>query len=231
MRRRDLCVAGTVALLATPILAQQPGMPEKLAAVKQSAAVNQQALRQYRWTEMIQVSVNGEVRANRQMACQYGADGKPACTPTGPPPQQPEARGIRGRVMEHKKEDMQEYMQQVKGVIGMYVPPQASLMEKAFQAGNASIAPMPGAGEAGLNFKSYAQPGDAMSLDFRMATKKLAGISVNTYVGDPSSPVSMTVQFAQLPDGTNYPAQVVVNAAAKGIQVTQSNVNYSKIGG
>jgi hypothetical protein len=236
MRSRLLSAAGTAAgailLFTSPTPAQQGGgTPEKLAAVKQAAAANQQALRQYRWTEMIQVSVNGEVKANRQMACQYGADGKPACTPMGPPPQQEQARGIRGRVAEHKKEDMQDYMQQVKAVIGMYVPPEATRMQNAFQAGNTSIAPMPGSGEAGLAFKNYAQPGDAMSLDFRMATKKLAGISVNTYVGDPSSPVSMTVQFAQLPDGTNYPSQIVVNAAAKGIQVTQSNVNYVRLGG
>jgi hypothetical protein len=231
MRRRDLCVAGGVVLLATTLLAQQAGMPEKLAAVKQAAAANQQALRQYRWTEMIQVAVNGEVRNSKQMACQYGPDGKPACTPMGPPPQEQQQRGLRGRVVEKKKEDMQDYMQQVKAVIGMYVPPTATRMENAFRAGNASLAPMPGSGEAALNFKNYAQPGDAMSLDFRMATKKLAGISVNTYVGDPSGAVSMTVQFAQLPDGTSYPAQIVVNAAAKGIQVTQTNVNYSKIGG
>jgi hypothetical protein len=232
MRSRFLSAATAIVLFAGSSPAQQGGgVLEKLQAVKASAAANQQALRQYRWTEMIEVAVNGEVRNSRQMACQYGPDGKPACTPMGPPPQQQEARGIRGRIMEKKKEDMQDYMQQVKAVISMYVPPEATRMENSFRAGNASIVPMPGAGEAALNFKNYAQPGDTMTLDFRMASKKLAGISVNTYVGDPSAPVSMTVQFGTLPDGTSYPSQIVVNAAAKGIQVTQSNVNYSRVGG
>ena len=229
MRLRTLLVAGAAALLT--VSAEAQAMMEKLAAVKQSAAANQQALRQYRWIENIQVAVNGEVRNSKQMGCQYGPDGKPACTPMGPPPEQPEGKGIRGRIMERKKEDMQDYMEQVKGVIGMYVPPQAAMMEKAFQAGNASLAPMPGAGEAALNFKNYARPGDSMSMDFAMATKKLAGLNVNTYVGDPGSPVSMTVQFATLPDGTNYPARTVVNAPAKNIQVTTTNTNYQKIGG
>ena len=233
MRSRFLSAAAAIVLIASSSPAQQGGggVLEKLQAVKASAAANQQALRQYRWTEMIQVAVNGEVRNSKQMACQYGPDGKPACTPMGPPPPQQEAHGIRGRIMEKKKEDMQDYMQQVKAVIGMYVPPEATRMESAFRAGNASIVPMPGAGEAALSFKSYAQPGDTMSLDFGMATRKLAGISVNTYVGDPSAPVAMTVQFGTLPDGTSYPSQIVVNAAAKGIQVTQSNVNYSRLGG
>ena len=228
-----LLAAPAALLLAAASPAQQAGglMAEKLAAVKQAAAANQQALRQYRWIENIQVAVNGEVRNSKQMSCQYGADGKPACTPMGPPQQQEQAKGIRGRIMERKKEDMQEYMEQVKGVIGMYVPPQASLMEKAMQSGNVSLAPDAGPGERGLAFRNYAQPGDAMTLDFAMATRKLAGLSVNTYVGDASNPVAMTVQFAQLPDGTNYPAQTVVNAQAKGIQVTTTNSNYQKIGG
>ena len=233
MRSRLLSSAAFLVLLVPNASAQQGGggVLEKLQAVKQAAAANQQALRQYRWTEMIQVAVNGEVRNSKQMACQYGADGKPACTPMGPPPQQQEAKGIRGRIMERKKEDMQDYMEQVKAVIGMYVPPQAARMESAFQAGNVSLAPQAGPGERGILIKNYAQPGDSMTLDFSTAARKLAGISVNTYVGDPSAAVTMTVQFAQLPDGTSYPAQTVVNAAAKGIQVTTTNVNYSKIGG
>jgi hypothetical protein len=40
--------------------------------------------------------------------------------------------------------------------------------------------------------------------------------------------MTMSVQFATLPDGTNYPAQVVVNVPGKGIQVTTTNSNYQK---
>ena len=120
-------------------------------------------------------------------------------------------------------------MQQVKGVIGLYVPPDTARMQAAFAAGNASLS-KPAAGEAAIVLKNYALPGDSMSLDFAMAVKKLSGLSVNTYVGDPSSPVSLSVQFAPLPDGTNYPAQEVVNAPAKGIQVTVTNANYRKFG-
>ena len=204
-------------------------MAERLAAVKQNAAANQQSLRKYSWVENIQIALKGEVKGNRQMGCQYGADGKPACNPIGAQPQQPQQRGIRGRIAAEKKEDLQEYMQLVKSVIGMYVPPQAELMEHAFRGGNVSLAPQPAAGESALTFKNYAQQGDSMSLDFAMAAKKLAALQVNTYVGDPSNPVRMAVQFAPLPDGTNHPAQIVVNAPAKNLQVTIDNSNYQRI--
>jgi len=196
--------------------------------VKQAAASNQQALRKYGWTENIQISLNGEVKSTKQMSCQYGPDGKPQCTPVGPPPQQQQQRGLRGRIAEKKKDELQDYMQQVKGVLGLYVPPDPTRIEAARAAGNVSLS-RPAAGEAALVFKNYAQPGDSMSLDFAMAARKLAALSVNTYVGDPSGPISLSVQFAPLPDGTNYPAQEVVNAPAKGIQLTITNTNYQKI--
>ena len=53
-----------------------------------------------------------------------------------------------------------------------------------------------------------------MTLDFRMDTKKLAA-SRSLDLEDPSQPISLDVQFATLPDGTNYPANVVLNAPAK----------------
>ena len=234
---RFVSAAFTSSLLVGGVLAaQQPAgggmmaeaVQEKLAAIKQHVAANQAALRQYQWTENIQVAVNGEVKQTKQMSCRYGPDGKPQCSPLGPPPQQQQERGLRGRIVEKKKEEFTDYMQQVKGLIGLYVPPDAARMQAAHAAGNVSLA-RPGAGEAGLMFRNYSLPGDSMTLDFAMATKKLAALSVNSYLGDPSSSVTLNVQFAALPDGTNYPAQEVVNAAAKGIQLTVNNSNYQKI--
>jgi hypothetical protein len=207
--------------------AQGAGLPDRLAAVKQAAAANQQKLRQYMWTETQQVSLKGEVKSSKQMSCSYAPDGKPQCTPIGPPQQQQEKPGLRGRIAEKKKDELTDYMQQVKGVIALYVPPDASRMQAAWAAGNASLS-TPAAGEAAIVFKNYAQPGDSMSLDFAMVARKLSALSVSTYVGDPSSPVTLSVQFAPLPDGTNYPAQVVSNAPAKGIQVTVTNSSYQK---
>lgn len=203
-------------------------LKEKLAAVKQSAAANQAALRQYTWTESIQVAVNGEVKNTKQMSCRYGPDGKPQCSPLGPPPQQQQERGLRGRIAEKKKEEFTDYMQQVKGLIGLYVPPNGERMEAAHAAGNLSFS-RPATGEAALVFKNYSLPGDSMTLDFSMAAKKLSALSVNSYLGDPSSAVTLNVQFAPLPDGTNYPAQEAVNAAAKGILLTVTNSNYQKL--
>ncbi len=239
LSRSSLRMIGSAVALVlmsqSPAPAQQAGggamkeaVQAKLAQVKQDAAANQAALRQYGWMETIQVAVNGEVKQTKQMSCRYGPDGKPLCTPVGAPPPQQQAGGLRGRIAEKKKEEFTDYMQQVKGLIGLYVPPDGARMQAAHAAGNLSLS-RPSAGEAGLLFRNYAQPGDSMTLDFAMSTHKLASLSVNTYLDAPSSPVTLAVQFAVLPDGTSYPAREVVNAQAKGIQLTVTNANYQKL--
>jgi hypothetical protein len=239
--RALLGLLGAVVLAAGLAAAQQPqqqpqgagalladALKAKVEALQQHAAANRAALRQYQWTENIQVAVNGEAKTTKQMSCRYGPDSKPQCSPIGPPQQQEQPRGLRGRIAEKKKEEFTDYMQQVKGLIGLYVPPDGARMKAAHEAGNVTFA-RPVAGEAGLVFRNYSLPGDSMTLDFAMATRKMAALSVTSYLGDPSSPVTLNVQFATLPDGTNYPSQEVVNAAAKGIVVTVNNSNYQKI--
>ncbi len=230
---RSLVAVSVALALGSSAGAQQGGMMKeviqtKLAAIKEASAANKAALHKYAWTETIQFALNGQVKSTKQMSCRYGPDGKVARTPIGPPPEQKQTGPLRRRVMEEKKDEITQYMQSVRAVIGLYVPPDGPKMEQAFQAGNVSL-DRPGAGEAGMVFKNYAKNGDSMTLDFNTAAKKLASLNVNSYTDDPSQPISLAVRFATLPDGTNYPATTVVNAPSKSIQVTVTNSNYQKV--
>ena len=124
---------------------------------------------------------------------------------------------------------MKEYMGEVKGLLGMYVPPDPQKMEQAKQAGNVSINPVPGA--VNLVFINYAQPGDRMTLTFDTNAKKITSLNINTYMGETKDAVTLQVQMASLPDGTNYAEQTILNATAKKLQVTTTNSNYQKLGG
>jgi hypothetical protein len=52
---------------------------------------------------------------------------------------------------------------------------------------------------------------------------------VDTYLDDPNDTVSLAVQFASLPDSTNYVQQSVLNATAKKLQVTTTSSNYQML--
>jgi hypothetical protein len=205
----------------------------KVAALKQSVAENQQKLSKYRWIETTQLTLNGDAKPGTQSSCQYGPDGKVQKTPMSPPqqPQAPSGGRVKQRIVEKKKEEMKDYMGQVKTLIAMYVPPDPQRIQQAVQAGKASINPGSEGSATQIVLKDYALPGDQMTYSLNTATKKISGINVNTYLDDPKDTVTLAVTFASLPDSTNYVQQSVLNATAKKLQVTTTNSNYQPLSG
>jgi hypothetical protein len=219
-------------LLATShATAQAPDLQQKVAALKQSVAENQQKLRQYQWTETTQLTLNGDAKPPSQSMCMYGPDGKVQKTLLTPPPPPPSGGRMKQRIIEKKTGEMKDYMGQVKTLLAQYVPPNPQNMQQAFQAGKASINPSPDSGSTSIVFRDYAQPGDQMTISFNTATKKISNLNVNTYMDNPQDTVTLAVQFASLPDSTNYVVQSVLNATAKKLVVTTTSTNYQKLGG
>ena len=202
----------------------------KIAALKQSAAENQQKLHKYQWTETTQLTLNGNDRLPTQSMCQYGPDGKVQKTPMSAPQQQAPTGGrFRQRIIEKKKGEMKDYMGQVKSLLAMYVPPDPQKMQQAFQEHKVSLNPNAGSGLAQIVFKDYAQPGDQMTISFNTAEKKISALNVNTYMDDPKDVVTLAVHFASLPDSTNYVQQSILNATAKKLVVTTTNSTYQPL--
>lgn len=226
--KRLATIVAVTLVIGVPAFAQSPELQQKLAAVKQAAAENKQKLLQYQWTETTQLTLKGDAKPPTMNLCQYGPDGKVQKTPIGPPPEQPSGGRIKQKVIAKKKAEMKDYMQDVKAVLGMYVPPDPQKMQAAYQSGKLSLNPVPGA--VNLIFADYAQPGDKMTLTFDTATKKIIGLNISTYMGQEKDAVTLQVQMGSLPDGTNYEQQTVLNATAKQLVVTTTNSNYQKLG-
>jgi hypothetical protein len=228
-----LAAAIFISLLPAPASGQAAGgdLQAKVAAIKQSVAENQQKLHKYQWTETTQLTLNGDAKPPSQSMCQYGPDGKVQKTPMSPPPPPPSGGRMKERIIEKKKEEMKDYMGQVKTLLAQYVPPNPQKMQQALQSGKASLNPSPDSGTTSIVFKDYSLPGDQMTLTFNTAAKKISAINVKTYMDNPQDTVTLTAQFASLPDSTNYVQQSVLNATAKKLVVTTTNANYQPLPG
>jgi hypothetical protein len=223
-------IIGIAALgAAFPPLAQDSAAQERLSAVKQAMAANAQQLRKYQWVETTQVTLNGEQKPPMQNSCQYGPDGQVQKAPLGPPPQPPSGGPLMKRIIEKKQAEMKQYMGEVKSLLAQYLPPDPQKMQQSKQAGNLSI--NPGANSVNLIFKNYVQSGDHLTLTFDTAAKKVSSVNINTFMGDTQDAVTLQVQMASLPDGTNYAQQTVLNATAKNLLVVTTNSNYQILGG
>jgi hypothetical protein len=228
LRLLTVCFALLSLLAAAAAFAQNSDLQQKLAAVQQSMAENKQKLQQYQWIETTQITLKGDAKPPTQNLCRYGPDGRVQKTPIGPPPEQPSGGRAKEKIITKKKEEMQDYMGNVKALLSLYVPPDPQKMQKAYQAGKVSLNPAGGA--VNLIFKDYALPGDQMTLTFDTAARKISSLNINTYMEEPKNAVTLQVQMASLPDGTNYVQQTVLNAAAKQLVVTTTNSKYQKLG-
>lgn len=229
-RPARIATAMATLLAACATLAQinpNAALQERFAAAKKAAAENRQKLQQYTWIETTQLTLNGDVKPPTQASCRYGPDGQVQKTPIGPPPQQPSGGRLKQRIIEKKKEEMRDYLQDVKAVLAMYVPPDPERMQQAYQAGNVALNPVPGA--LNLVFTTYAQPGDRMTLAFDTSAKRIATVSIDTFMGNAKDKVTLQIQMATLPDGTNYAQQTVLTASAKNVSVTTTNSDYQKL--
>jgi len=214
-----------------------PATPQdRVAALKQSLAENQKALRQYTWVETTQISLKGEVKKQEQKQVAYGADGKTQKTPLpGAAPAKAEEKssggGRRGggrlkeNIIENKVEDMKEYMEKVAALVHEYVPPDAQKIQAAQAAGNLTAA------GGTLTIKNYLKQGDSLAIGLDATAKKLSSYNVASYVEKPKDDVvTLAVTFALLPDGTSYPQQVLLDVKSKQILVKVTNSGHKKAG-
>src|SRR5271157_4136958 len=102
--------------------------------------------------------------------------------------------------MEKKKEEMADYVGDVKSVLALYVPLNPQKMRHAMQTGKVSLSTDAEAGLVNLTFKNYAQPADQMVIPFDPEAKKITNLSVNTYMGQAKDAVTLIVDFATLPE-------------------------------
>lgn len=193
--------------------------------MKQSIASNQTQLKQYAWTETTEISLKGEVKKREQTDCHYGPDGKVVKTPIGDAPAPAAKRGLKGKIIENKVDDMKEYMDRVGSLLRRYIPPDGQDMQAAFQAGKASLA------VGTLVFTDYAKPGDKVTVMFDTATKKIRSFAVTTYLDERKDTVTVNAQFNSLPDGPNFVEQSVLDATAKKISIKTTNFGHRKAGG
>jgi hypothetical protein len=240
---RIALLGGTVGM-ATTLGAQQPptasgAQPDPVAALKQSIGEGTKKLAQYEWVETTIIKLKGEEKGRTLNRCYYGADGKVQKIPMDQStPQATEQIGGRGRrrgggavkekIVESKKDEMQEYLEEAAALIHSYVPPAPPQIQAVKDGGRLSASPQPG-GKLRIEMKQYLKPGDSLTIDLDTAANRLLGVGVNSYLDKPDEPVTLAVQMNTLPDGALYAAQTTLDAKAKNIQVVITNSGHKPV--
>lgn len=238
MKRAATIVATSAAmtglLLAVPAAkAQNPEMQQKVSDLKAAMAANKQQLARYTWMEQDVISLKGEQKKEELYNVQLGPNGKPQKTPVDPNSMnddQRKKRGLRGRIIEKKTEEYKDYAESIKSLIQQYLPPDKDMIQQAYQQGNIMMGPMGGQpGTVKLVFSNYVKPNDSMTIVFSKTKMAIESISINSYLSDPSDAVTVSVQFAKLPDGTNHISTETINGVSKQLTIAVQNSNYQQM--
>jgi hypothetical protein len=229
MRLRSAPLLLALALTASAQAPDKAAVQARVAELKQSVAANRGKLANYQWTEITTILLKGEVKKTETSLCKFGPDGTIQKQPLGPSPEQNEKpRGLKGKIVAKKVDELKDYGTRLKSLISHYTPPNRDKIQTAFQAGNVSIAP--GDGVTSMTISNYYKSGDKVTYAFDTTAKKIRNLSVDTYLDDPQKDiVKLVVNFASLDDGTNYAADTDLKAASKNMEIKTQNTNYEKI--
>src|ERR1022692_4621326 len=227
----------TLTTLAAPLFhfggimqAQQLSVPERVAALKATVAASQVVLRQYEWIETTVVSLKGDEKSRKQERCYYGADGGIQKVEVSASPEPEKKRGLRGKIIAKKKEELTDYMKQAVALVKTYVPPNPAKIQAAKDAGKVTIEVLEPGKRARLNFRDYEKAGDNLGVEVDLVNNRPLGVKVSTYLDDAKDAVLLDVRMGQLNDGTTYASDITLDAPAKKIQVAVENSGYRKMG-
>jgi hypothetical protein len=181
------------------------------------------------WIETTSVLVNGSEKSNKQKSVYYGANGslhKLGIASSPAPRQKP---GLRGAVATAKKEELTDYMQAAVALVKTYLPLDPNAIQAAMASGRVSVDALDPGRRVRMNMKNYRIQSDSVAVEFAIAANRPLGITISTYLQDPSQVVLLTAGMGRLADGTTFASNITLAAAAKNLLLNVLNSGHRKL--
>jgi hypothetical protein len=203
---------------------------QKIQAAQLAAAENARQLREYQWIETATVTVNGSPKPPKQSLCHFGPDGKISKTPIGAAQETPQLSGgpLKRRIEKKKIAEVHEEFSEIGDLSALYLPLNPALLKQAFEIRRVELEHDGTRGGDTIVIHDYAKPGDQLILSLDGAMSRVQQIAVKTYLSSPSAPVSITVRFSSLPDGTSYPSLTALDAPEQKLSMTTVSADFSR---
>ena len=221
-------VASAVLMFAAPpVMAQTAELQQRVAELKQSLQLNKQMLAQYTWQENQTVSVKGEVKQAELFQVRIGPDGQQQKTNLDPD----ESSGGRRHGIKHRiTEDYENYGKQIAALAQSYAQPDPGKLQQRFDQGNVLLGSGGGPNEVKIVINGYIKTGDSVTLIVNKSLMAIQSLQIASYLNDPQDVVTISAQYAELPNSPNHVTSMEVNGVTKHLTVLMQNSNYQKLG-
>ncbi len=216
--------------LSIPAFSQTADSKAIMAQIKQNLEASMQNLKGYEWLETTTIYKDNEAKSKSQNQCYYDVNNKLVKVPTAASSggDEKQARGLRGKIVENKKEEMSAFVKQCIAKVHEYLPPNPAKLQTTYASGKTSVQVLEPNKKFRLDFSDYLQAGDKLGVSIDKEKNLLTGINVDTYVEKPENKVNFSIRYALLPDGTQYPEETVMLLPSEGLKVVIRNEGYRK---
>ena len=200
----------------------------------QAQKENAEAMHHFTWKSRTELKLKGESKKVKVEQVRYGADGqlqKITLEESSPQPAE-QKRGRRGgrikqKVIENKKEEFADLMQQLVVVAQSYghIPPaqmQAFLKNAQFSMGKGAYE-----GTIQITGTGALNPADSMNIWIDKQTMMMRRIEISTVLD--KNPVQMTSEYIQMTNGPSFQSRATLEYPAKQIQVTVENFDQQQL--
>ncbi len=216
-----------LAVLFQSAIAQKPNeIQDDIAMIKKNLADSKASIKGYEWIETTTLFLKDEQKSSTQNQCYYGVDGKLYKVQVGAPSEEKKARGLKGKIVENKKEDIKEYMEKCNQLIKTYLPPDAAKLQQIYASGKTTIQALEPGKKYKLSFPDYNLKGDVLSITIDKEKKMLLGMSVSSYIDKADDKVEFSLNYSALPDNTQYAGETTLHAAAKNVKIVIKNSGF-----
>jgi hypothetical protein len=212
-------------------ISAQTDTQANVAMIKKNLADSKAKLKKYEWIETTTVFVKGEQKSVKQKQCYYAVDGKLTKVETGGSNQEKKKGGLRGKIVENKKEEMSDYVKKAIAKIQTYLPPSATKIQKIYGEGKTTVQILEPNNKFKLNFPDYNEAGDILSVSINKPKQKIMVLDVSTSVDDPKEKVVFNITYGDLPDGTQYAAKTVLGVSKKDLKIVIENSGFKNAAG
>jgi len=205
---------------------------ELVAMIKTNLVTSKENMKNLEWIETITTYYKGEQKSKQQSQVYYSLDGKLTKVATGDSADAGKTPGgLRGKVIEKKKDEIADYMTAAVDKIQAYLPPDPNKIQAVFAAGKVTVGILEPGKKFKLDFPDYLEKGDVLSVSIDVEKQMLIAISVSTFVDNPADKVLFDVKYNVLPDGTQYGGMTTLDAQAKAVKVNIENSGFKKSAG
>ena len=225
-----ILLIGTVGVLCAQ-QASKADVQKRVAAFKDSMAQNQRALAQYTWKQQTQMLLDGDVKNTSVEQVRIGPDGKMEKTPLSDPNQQQKKkpRGLKGKIAAKKMAEMKAYIERLMSLCGRYMKPLPDRLQQAVKEGRAEVVQGVGSPVLQLKFKDYYKAGDLLSISVDREAMSMHALEASTYLDGEDDPVSLSMQFDALQDGTSYMKLLDIGAPAQKLALKVNSFEHERV--